>query len=100
MLPLVALLLVSAQTDWPDSVADKADLAVEYEAKSFFEGPTWDPKTKKLYFTSSPAGAKVTQILRLDGKGKASVWLDKTEGVNGTFLSFDGRLIGAQAYGH
>lgn len=98
MLPLVALLFITAEM--PSTVDAKAKLVVEYEAKSFFEGPTWEPKTGKLYFTSFPAGGKPTQILRLDGDGKASVWLDKTEGVNGTFLALDGRLIGAQAFGH
>jgi len=81
----------------PPAVADAAKLVEVYAADRFFEGPTWDPKTQKLYFTSF---GKDTQILRLDEPGKASVWMDRTEGVNGTYLANDGRLLGAQATGH
>ena len=81
----------------PATVADGAQLVEVYGDDRFFEGPTWDPKGGKLYFT---AFGTDTQILRLDSPGKVTVWMDKTEGVNGTFLSVDGRLLGAQAYGH
>src|SRR5207249_1309614 len=57
-----------------------------------------DPKGKKLYFTAFAKDN--TQILRLDAPGKVSVFADKTEGVNGTTLGLDGRLLGAQAFGH
>ncbi len=81
---------------WPSTVvATGAKLEVAYDAKNFYEGPTWDPRTGKLYFTSfSDTG---TQILRLDAPGKASVWMDKSRGANGTYLSNDGRLLAAQA---
>ena len=82
----------------PATVADDAQLIEEFSSDAFFEGPTWDPKTSKLYFTSF--NKKSTQVLRLDKRGAASVWMDETEGINGTFLSFDGKLLGAQAYGH
>lgn len=84
----------------PTTVADGAKLVSVYNDDRFFEGPTWDPKTKKLYFTAFGSGKDATQILRLDGPGKVTVWADKTEGVNGTYLANDGRLIGAQAFGH
>jgi len=84
----------------PPTVAPGAQLVEVYGADSFFEGPTWDPKGGKLYFTSFPSGQASTQILRLESPGKVTVWLDRTEGVNGTYLSVDGRLLGAQAYGH
>ena len=84
----------------PSTVAEGAELVAVYMAeKVFFEGPSWDPKTQKLYFTAFP-NDKPTQILRLDGPQRIFVWLDKTDGVNGTYLSLDGRLLGAQAYGH
>jgi len=89
---------LAADQPVPKTVAPGAKLVEVYAAKSFFEGPTWDPAGKKLYFTSFPEGT--TQILRLDEPGKATVWMDKTEGVNGTYLSKDGRLLGAQAFGH
>lgn len=82
----------------PGTVAEGAKLVVEYDDPRFFEGPTWDPKGKKLYFTAF--GKNSQQILRLDAPNKVTVWLDNTKGVNGTYLSNDGRLLGAQAYGH
>ncbi|MCH9653482.1 MAG: SMP-30/gluconolactonase/LRE family protein [Planctomycetes bacterium] len=81
----------------PETVAKNAKLQQEYAAKAFFEGPVWDPAGKKLYFTSFVG--KDTKILRLDGEGKARVWLDKTKGINGTYLSLKGRMLGAQAFG-
>lgn len=82
----------------PATVAEGAALVSVYHDDRFFEGPAWDPKTKKLYFTAF--GKDNQQILRLDGQNKVSVWLDKTEGVNGMYLGNDGRLLGAQAFGH
>ncbi|MCA9015993.1 MAG: SMP-30/gluconolactonase/LRE family protein [Planctomycetaceae bacterium] len=81
----------------PPTVAENAKLQEEYAAKAFFEGPIWDPVGKKLYFTSFVD--KDTKILRLDERGKASIWLDQTKGINGTYLSNEGRMLGAQAYG-
>jgi gluconolactonase len=103
-LPLVAWLLVlsarlpAAEPGLPPTAAEGATLQEVYAASAFFEGPTWDPATGKLYFTAFTADN--AQILRLDEPGQATVWLDKTQGVNGTYLSLDGRLLGAQAYGH
>jgi gluconolactonase len=82
----------------PDTIAPGAALVEVYSGEHFFEGPTWDPTTGHLYFTAFAKNNQ--QVLRLDKPGKATVWLDKTEGINGTFLSNDGRLLGAQAYGH
>lgn len=88
----------AAASPFPSTVAKGAKLVEVYSDPRFFEGPTADPKTGKLYFTAF--GKDNQQILRLDAPGKVTVWLDKTEGVNGTFLSKDGWLLGAQAYGH
>ncbi|MBI3863796.1 MAG: SMP-30/gluconolactonase/LRE family protein [Planctomycetia bacterium] len=87
-------------TGMPATVADGAKLVSVYHDDRFFEGPVWDAATGKLYFTAFGSPQENTQILRLDGPGKVTVWLDKTEGVNGMFLANDGRLLGAQAYGH
>ena len=82
----------------PPTVAPGAELTVVYSSDQYFEGPSWDPVGQKLYFT---AFAKENeQILRLDAPGKASVWLDHTKGMNGTYLSRNGRLLVAQAFGH
>lgn len=81
----------------PKTVAQDAKLQEEYAAKAFFEGPTWDPLGKRLYFTSFVD--KETKILRLERRGKVMVWLDHTKGINGTYLSNEGRMLGAQAYG-
>ncbi len=83
----------------PPTVADGAKLMLVYEDDRFFEGPSWDPATGKLYFTAF--GKKGDeQVLRLDEPGHASVWWDHTQGVNGTYLSRNGRLLCAQAFGH
>jgi gluconolactonase len=87
-------------TRLPATVADGAKLVSIYRDDRFFEGPVWDKPTAKLYFTAFGTPRENTQILRLDEPGKVVVWLDKTEGVNGMFLANDGRLIGAQAFGH
>ena len=82
----------------PPTVVPGAELTVVYSSEQYFEGPSWDPAGQKLYFT---AFAKENeQILRLDAPGKASVWMDHTKGMNGTYLSRNGRLLVAQAFGH
>ncbi len=95
-----AQLRAEEQHPLPPTVAKGATLVEEYGDDSFFEGPTWDPQAKILLFTSFPSGKRPTQILRLDGAGKAHVWLDDTKGVNGTCLARDGRLLGAMAFGN
>lgn len=94
---LISPALPAAEPPTPETVASGAKLVEVYAEDCFFEGPTWDPAGGKLYFTSF---AKATRIMRLDEPGKATTWLDKSEGVNGTCLSLEGRLLGAQAYGH
>ena len=84
----------------PPTVAKDAPLVEAYGDERFFEGPTWDPVSGALYFAAFPKDPANTQFLRLDGPGKVTVWLDKSEGLNGSCLSVDGRLLGAQAYGH
>jgi gluconolactonase len=82
----------------PSTVSSGAKLVEVYGDDRFFEGPTWDPETGKLLFTAFRG--KDTQILRLDEGGKAHVWADDTKGVNGTYLSKQGRLLGAMAFGN
>lgn len=97
---LISWTTFAAGADYPvpTTVADGAKLVSVYSDDRFFEGPAWDPQTKKLYFTAFAKDN--TQILRLDEPGKVTVWLDKTEGVNGMCIGNDGRLLGAQAFGH
>ena len=81
----------------PPTVAPGAQLRVAFEeAGRFFEGPTWEPKSGKLFFTAHPANGKPSQILQWDGATGASVWLDQTQGINGMALGLDGRILGAQ----
>lgn len=94
---VVALPASAEDPPLPETVAEGAALEEVYGDERFFEGPTWDPQHQRLLFT---AFGENTQILRLDEPGKVTVWLDSSEGVNGTYLSNDGRLLGAQAYGH
>lgn len=84
------------------TVAAGAQLVEEiHDDGYFFEGPSWDSQSGKLYFTAFPKGqSKDTQIWRLEARGEKTIWARKTEGTNGTYLGRDGRLIGAQAYGH
>jgi len=82
----------------PATVAPGAKLTVVYEDERYFEGPSWDPGTQKLYFCAFAKGNE--QVVRLDSPGKITVWMDHTQGVNGTYFSRDGRLLAAQAFGH
>ncbi|MEO8436764.1 MAG: SMP-30/gluconolactonase/LRE family protein [Pyrinomonadaceae bacterium] len=82
----------------PDTVAPGSKLNVVYEDQRYFEGPSWDPSSGKLYFAAFQKGNE--QLLRLDGPGKVSLWMDHTQGINGTYLSRSGRLLAAQAFGH
>jgi sugar lactone lactonase YvrE len=88
----------AAEPPLPGTVAEGATLVEVFADDCFFEGPTWDQAGGKLYFTAFYPDK--TRILRLDSPGTAAVWMDQTQGVNGTWLSLDGRLLGAQAFGH
>src|SRR5687767_3422962 len=87
----------------PSTVQDGAQLQAVYEEQGrFFEGPVWDEKTGKLLFTAHANKTSPFQILRLDQPGdnnrpgKAVVWMNETQGINGMTLLRDGRLLGAQ----
>jgi gluconolactonase len=82
----------------PPTVAPKATLTVVYSDDRFFEGPSWDPQGNHLYFTAFAKDNE--QVLRLDSPGKVTLWMDHTQGINGTYLSRDRRLLAAQAFGH
>ena len=100
LLFLVFLVKITQSKDlgMPPTVVKGSQLVEVYSDDRFFEGPTWEPRSGKLYFTAF--GKDNQQILRLESPGKVSVWLDKTEGVNGTFLSNQGTLLAAQSSGH
>jgi len=85
-------------TTVPSTVAAGAQLTVVYASEQYFEGPSWDPVGKKLYFTAFEKENE--KILRLEAPNKASVWMDHTQGINGTYFSRQGRLLVAQAFGH
>ena len=72
-------------------------LKVVYESPGFYEGPAWDKKSQKLFFTAfgKENGKKFQRIMRLDDNGKATVWMDDTGGVNGMFIANDGTMLGA-----
>ena len=74
-------------------VTPGAQLVVVLASPRFFEGPAWDPRTARLYFTSLTGGG---QILQLEPPTTVRTWLENTQGINGTFLSLDGRLLCAQ----
>ena len=82
----------------PATVTPGAKLTVVYEDERYFEGPSWDPVTQKLYFCAFAKDNE--QVVRLDSPGKITVWMDHTQGINGTYFSREGRLLAAQAFGH
>src|SRR5262245_31062969 len=94
----VSALAQSKLPGLPSTVAAGAKLTVVYEDERDFEGPSWDPVTQKLYFTAFAKDDE--QVLRLEAPGKVFVWMDHTKGINGTYLSRDGRLLADQAFGH
>ena len=62
-------------TGTPATVASGATLVSVYHDDRFFEGPAWDTKSAKLYFTAfgKVNGQDNQQILRLDAPGKVTV---------------------------
>lgn len=92
---LIATLLILAcvRPAHAQLVTPGATLVEVYSASRYFEGPTWDLAGGKLYFTALSGGE---QILRLEAPGSASVWMPVTSGINGTYLSLEGRLLCAQ----
>ena len=90
--------IFATEPETAKTVAPDASLTEVYAADYFFEGPTWDHRGQRLYFTAF--GDNSQQILRLDAPRQVTVWMDQTQGVNGTYHSLDGRLLGAQAHGH
>lgn len=87
----------------PPTVQEGAQLQAVYEENGrFFEGPVWDDKTGKLLFTAHANKNAPFQILRLDQTGdntkpgKAGVWMNETQGINGMTFGRDGRLLAAQ----
>ncbi len=88
------VLLAGTQTGlgaWP--IAPGASLIELYSVSGFYEGPSWDPVSGFLYFTDL---TNVSRILRLDAPHAATVWMNNTQGLNGTFLGLGGRLLAAQ----
>lgn len=88
--------LMAQELGLPPTAAADAKLTEVYSGDGFYEGPMWDPASGKLYFTGFFNSNTVLQVLRLDEPGKATVWEGESQGVNGTFVSLDGRMLGAQ----
>lgn len=85
------------QPPMPPQSGAKLEIAYdESEAqKRFFEGPSYDPATGTLYFTAF--GKDGTQILQRDSAGRVTVFMDKSAGINGTYLSRNGGLLACQS---
>ena len=82
----------------PETVADGATPKEMYAAQRWFEGPSWDPGTKKFYFSSYTKDNQ--QLLRLDDIDKVTVWMDHTQDINGTCVTKAGRMLCAQTNTH
>jgi gluconolactonase len=94
--PAPAALLVLAATvtaAHASLITPGATLVQVYSDSLFFEGPSWDPVTASLYFSSLTGSG---QLFRLTPPNTVGVWMNTTLGINGTFLAHDGRLLCAQ----
>mgnify|MGYP002624025881 FL=1 len=88
----VSLLCVRAQAG-SGLIAPGATLTPVHEPGLFLEGPTWDHYTARLYYS---ALSGLPQLFRWDDQDGAVSWLPNSQGINGTFLANDGRLLAAQ----
>ena len=94
---LVALAVGCAGTGPGQQVAEGAKLVEIHAAKRFFEGPVWDVAHGRLYFAAFRKPAD--QLVRYDGPGKVTP-VAGGEGVGGTFLGRDGRILATDCRGH
>lgn len=90
ILLVMANLLLVGQT----TIKAGATLVQVYSSNLYYEGPTWDPVTGKLYFTTP--NDSPYNVYRLEAPGQVSVWLANSQRVNGTFLTQEGRLLTAE----
>ena len=82
----------------PPTVESNAKLETLHASDQFFEGPTWDPASERLFFTAFGKAQDETSILVWSQRAaRASVWAAYTEGTNGTLLNDNGSLLGAQS---
>lgn len=77
----------------PVVIAPGAQPEVILQSSEYYEGPSWDRVDERLYFTQLTGGSRV---LRLTPPSSVSHWLTGSQGINGTFLGNDGRLLCAQ----
>ncbi len=98
LLCLVVPYCASGQVGMPSTALSGAVPELVYSADSFFEGPSWDPKTERFYFVASAQGTH--QLLCMEETGEVSIYLEDPERINGTFLGNKGDLLCAQVYGH
>jgi gluconolactonase len=88
---ILLLIIFAIPLTGQTTVKPGATIVQVYSASLFFEGPTWDPVTQKLYFTTP--NDSPYNVYRLDSSGQASIWLANSQRVNGMFISLDGRLL-------
>ena len=81
----------------PSTIAADAKLIEVYAASAAFEGPAWDRAANTLYFAAMGSGMS---LMRLDAAGDVATVLPESNGINGCFLSKDGRLLCAEYSGH
>lgn len=89
---MAALLLGPVLTARAQLITPGAQLVPVFSGGGFYEGPTWDPFTARLYFSSLTSN----QLFRLTPPATVTPWMNSSQGINGTFLSLDGRLLCAQ----
>ncbi len=82
----------TVRADYP-LIYPGAELEEVLSTSCYYEGPSWDQATEKLYFTRMTCGER---ILRLTPPATIYSWMSDTNGINGTFLSNSGRLLCAR----
>lgn len=73
-------------------IAPGATLVPVRSDSRFYEGPSWDTFTEKLYFSA----LSTNELFRLTPPDTSALWMSDTRGINGTYLANDGRLLCAQ----
>ncbi len=88
----VLLGLAGSTPVWGGLIAPGASLVAIRADSRFYEGPSWDTVTGQLYFSA----LSTNELFRLTPPDTSTLWMSNTQGINGTYLGNDGRLLCAQ----
>lgn len=94
-LPLLALFAAEPPFPPPATIASGATLQPVYTGKLMYDGPVWNERDGKLYFTGW--GPEALKLLRLDAPNEVSVVLEESGGLLGLAPGPDGWILAANA---